>query len=172
MPSFHKTCSKCFKPQPVSEFRKLSASSHRRVSECRSCRRKRESENRQRARSKKFTVTSRDIRKAQTVEQASNLIASLARQVGGWEPLARLWAKLAFDEDTSEAMRLRALQTAIHFFQLEQQEQLNAVANVDQLDAEATILQLHAHGRLAPTLQRLFAEGRLTYDHIDPPPSA
>ena len=107
-------------------------------------------------------------RRTKSINQLILIIDGVAERLGGWEKVVKDWSRQATDPSCSQNQQLAVLRTIIDIRQriAEQQER--------EAEREPTIddaLRLHQRGKLAPLLREMLADGRLTADHLDPPPS-
>ena len=97
------------------------------------------------------------------------LVGGVAEQCGGWAKLIDEWAAAINDENASVAFRLKAVQTITFIAGVA--EARIAEARLTE-SPETTIRTFHKRNELAPVLQKLFREGAIDYDTIDPPGAA
>ena len=176
-----KTCSKCLRLRPSTDFRYVNRQTRARHSICRDCRRLHDQERRQSARDRLLQQEIWNVRRARTSETIENLVRNVAARLGGLEAVGEVFATLIRDDTLPVSRRLAATQTLVHMAIVADQEsqreragggqKLILSADPEPPEIDAAVRELHRRGRLAPALQRMFVEGLLDFDHIDPPPA-
>ena len=96
-----------------------------------------------------------------------NVVEAIADKLGGIEKVVDEFIERALSEDAGK--RFKAAQTLIYMFAAADLAKAEAQPKLD--DPNAVIRELHRTHRLAPTLRELYAEGKLSFDDLDPPPA-
>ncbi len=165
----HRTCSKCFRHLPNTEFRFLNRSKNIRACECKSCRNRRLRRTRAAASISELRETCTNIRRSESAELILQFIDSIIQRLGGTNRVMALWAKLIRDSDTPAATRAKSIETLTFAAAVASREivRTQTFAEVDPLEF---VQYLHSCSQLVPLIRALLADGVITLDDIDPPP--
>ena len=165
-----KTCPKCFRHLPVTEFRFLNKSKRRRASECKRCRNRRLRGQRSRQGLADFKDAVAEVRRSESVERIRGILDGLIQRLGGAEKFMEMWTGLIADTDSPGVSRVKALETITHAMIVADREEFSRGANFADVDPVEFAMFLHDRKQLAPMVRAALADGILSWDQIDPPP--
>ena len=165
--SHTKTCSNCWARKSIDEYRFVSREKGTRRSHCRDCRRTIEQTQKTKKSRRVFVNGLREIRRSSTTKRIHNLIEGLAAEVGGISVVFEMFTALLMSGTPRD--RLRGTSTLMFVAAM---IDLNRIESMPEPDAPETVVrELHRTQQLAPILRQLYADGSISRDDIDSPPT-
>jgi len=162
-----KVCSICWSRRPRTEFRRVSIAKGTRHSHCRDCRRSLDQRRKTKHRRGVFINGLREIRRSKSCERIHNLIEGLAAECGGIGVVFEMFTALLMSGTPRD--RLRGTSTLMFVAAM---IDLNRIESMPEPDAPETVVrELHRTQQLAPILRQLYADGSISRDDIDSPPT-
>ncbi len=164
-----RVCSKCYRTQPIGEFRTLESATNRKSPECKSCRNRRLRTKTTRTRRQALRATATEIRRSESTERILNLVDSLCLRLGGVTAVIEEFVALLKSSETPEASKVKMLSTIFAMIMVAEKTEL---AKENGSTPEDIVRTLHRRRQLGPILQAMFLAGELGFDDLDPPPVA